>query len=811
MRSDAAVVIIGGGIIGCSIAYHLTHAGCRDVVLLEKGDLTSGTTFHSVGLVSQFRTSTTDALLMSQSIRLYRQIAEEIGEAAGWRPVGSLRLASSGTMLQGLRRGVSQARALGLDVALVSAAEALRLCPAMSGEGLLGAAYIPDDGYLEPNSITRELARRAAAHGAEIVTGTLATGLHLDPRGRIRAVETSGGEIRTECVVNAAGQWAPRVATMAGVVLPIVPLMHQYLVTRPVPGQELPRQTPVVRDPENLVYVREEVGGYLVGGFEPLPKAWRLDDVPWEFTQQLLPGEWELFEPLLTGAIRRFPAVEKAEILQLVNGPDGFTPDGHYALGPVPGRPGFWVAAGMSINGIAGAGGVGRVMAEWILEGAPSIEVSTLNVRRFGPHLRDRRVAAEKAREVYRYYYAPRFPCDETEWGRPGRTGPLFERLLALGGVFGERGGWELAHYFIPGQPGRRQGADERTWGPPRYWAHVAREHRAVRERVGILDRTSLGKVDVSGPGALAFLQHLCANDVDCEIGRLVRSPCLNSRGGIECDVTVTRLGPSAFRITTGTASAASDLGWLYLHRPDDGSVTIADVTDHHAVISLWGPDARRTLARVSGADLSPTVFPLLTSRVIGVSGIEVDAARLSLAGGPGYELVVPVDGARAVWDAVRAAGREFGIESVGDYALNTLRLEQGAPFWGDDLGPGDTPLEVGLGHCVRFDKREFIGRDALLRQRDAGIARTLVPLVLARDAGVLWGGETVLSAGRVVGRVRSAGHGHTIGSAVALASLPVELGAPGTAVGVEVFGELVPAEVRAAPLCDPAGVSGLG
>ena len=332
MRGDATVVVVGGGIIGCSIAYHLTAGGCRDVVLVEKGDLTSGTTFHSVGLVSQFRTSPADMLLMNYSIRLYREIAAEVGEAAGWRPVGSLRLASSPAMLRGLERSVSRARALGLEVGIITPGEALGICPVMTAVGLHGAVHVPDDGYLEPNGITRELARRAAVGGAEIVTGTRVTGIRLDARGRVRGVETTAGPIRTECVVNAAGQWAPRVAVMAGVDLPIVPLMHQYLVTRPVPGRELPRQTPVVRDPDNLVYVREEVGGYLVGGFEPHPRAWRLEDVPWEFTQQLLPGEWELFEPLLAGAIRRFPAVEKAEILQLVNGPDGFTPDGHYAL-----------------------------------------------------------------------------------------------------------------------------------------------------------------------------------------------------------------------------------------------------------------------------------------------------------------------------------------------------------------------------------------------------------------------------------------------------------------------------------------------
>jgi glycine cleavage system T protein len=806
MRNEAAVVVVGGGITGCSIAYHLTAAGCRDVVLVEKGELTSGTTFHSVGLVSQFRTSPADMLLMSYSIRLYRGLAAELGDAAGWRPVGSLRLASSPTMLQSLRRSVSRARALGLDVGLIGADEARRICPMMSGEGLYGAVHVPDDGYLEPNGITRELARRAVAGGAEIVTGTRVTGIRLDPRGRVEGVETTAGPIRTECVVNAAGQWAPRVAAMAGVDLPIVSLMHQYLVTRPVPGQELPRETPVVRDPENLVYVREEVGGYLIGGFEPQPKVWRLDDVPWEFTQQLLPGKWELFEPLLAGAIRRFPAVEKAEILHLVNGPDGFTPDGHYALGPVPGRPGLWVAAGMSINGIAGAGGVGRVVAEWILEGEPSIDVWELNVRRFGAHLGDRRYAAEKAREVYRYYYAPQFPCDENEWGRPHRTSPLLDRLLALGAVFGERAGWERAHYFVPGSPGRRQGADERTWERPSYWEHVAREHRAVRERVGLLDMTSFGKLDVTGAGALVFLQRLCANDVDRPTGSLVYTQCLNARGGIECDVTVTRFGDSGFRVTTGTGSTASDLGWLRLHLPEDGSVEIADVTERHAVLSLWGPDARRTLATATPADLSTPVFPYLASRMIDVAGVEVRANRVSFAGELGYELVVPREDAGRVWDRVFAAGHEFGIEPVGYYALNTLRLEKCFYYWGDDICPGDTPLEANVGFCVRFDKGDFIGRDALLRQRASGPERKLVPLVLGGEACVLWGGEAVVVEGRAVGRVRSGGYGHTVGHNIALAYLPTALTRPGTAVAVEAFEQLVPAEVRSAPLWDPRG-----
>lgn len=806
MRRDARVVVVGGGITGVSVVYHLARRGVRDVVLVDKGELTSGTTFHAAGLVSQFRSSPADMTLMRDSIRLYRELQAEVGEAAGWRPVGSLRVASSPETLQALRRGVSRARGLGLDVEVVSPAEALRLAPGMSGEGLHGAVHVPDDGYVEPSAVTRELARRARAGGTEIVTGTRVTAIHRDGRGRVREVVTTAGAIRTECVVNAAGQWAPRVARMVGVDLPIVPLMHQYAVTKPIPGHELPRGMPVVRDPDNLVYVREEVGGFLVGGFEPDPKAWAVDGVPWEFGQELLPAEWELFEPLMAGAIRRWPALETAEVLRLVNGPDGFTPDGHYALGPVPGVPGFYVAAGMSINGIAGAGGVGRVLAEWILDGEPSTDVFELNVRRFGPHLADRACATEKAREVYRYYYRLRFPCDEGEWGRPCRTSPLYERLLGLGAVFGERGGWERAHYFVPGRLGRRQGADERTWGRPSYWAHVAREHGAVRERVGVLDMSSFGKLDVTGPGALAFLQRLCANDVDRPAGRLVYTQMLNARGGIECDLTVTRLAAGAFRVTTGTASAASDRGWIAMHLPGDGSVEVADVTERLSVVAVFGPRARETVARLSPDDLSNHGFPYLTSREIEVAGVRLRANRVSFVGELGWELVVAREAAGRVWDAVLAAGRESGIEPVGYYALNTLRLEKGFLYWGEDISPGDTPLEAGLAFAVKLDKGGFIGREALLRQRERGVERTLAPLTVGDGACVFWGGEAVVADRRVVGRVRSAGHGHTIGREIALAYLPPELSRPGTAVAVESFGALVPARVERSPLWDPGG-----
>jgi 4-methylaminobutanoate oxidase (formaldehyde-forming) len=807
VRDRAAVVVVGGGIIGVSVAYHLALLGVRDVVLVEKGELTSGTTFHSVGLVSQFRSSPADIELMRHSVRLYRAVSAQVGAAAGWNPVGSLRLAGSADTLKALHRHVGRARTLGLAVEVLSPAEACRLVPAMSGEGLHGAVHVPDDGYLEPAGMTAQLARLAREGGVTLSTQTRVTAIERDGQGRIAAVVTDAGTIRTGCVVNAAGQWAPRVAAMVGRSLPIVPLMHQYLTTRPIPGEELPRSMPVVRDPDSLVYVREEVGGFLVGGFEADPKAWAVDGVPWEFTERLLAPDWDLFAPLMEGAVRRFPVLEKAEAIQLVNGPDGFTPDGHYALGPLPGVPGFYVAAGMSINGIAGAGGVGRVLAEWIADGAPSVDVSELDVRRFGQHLADVPRVTAKAREVYRFYYRHRFPHDEGEWGRPGRASPLHERLLTLGAVFGERGGWERANYFAPGRPGRRQGAEQRGWGRPPWFDLVGEEHRAVRERVGVLDMTSFGKLDVTGPEALAFLQRLCANDVDRPAGSLVHTQMLNARGGIEGDVTVTRLDAAAFRVTTGTASAASDLGWLLLHQPLDGSVTITDVTESLAVIGVWGPDARRLLTTLTSADVSKAAFPYLTSRLIDVTGVETRATRVSFAGELGWELVVARADAGRVWDVVLGAGRALGIRPVGDYALNTLRLEKGFGYWGDDLTPGDTPFEAGLGFCVRVDKGEFVGRAVLLRQRAEGVPRRLMPLTTDGEACVLYGGETVLDGTTVVGRVRSGGYGYTVAKNGALAYLPAPLPRPGTRLHLECFGERVPAVVEAAPLHDAAGL----
>jgi len=421
MRDQAQVVIIGGGIFGTSVAYHLAKSGCTDIVLLDKGELTSGTTFHSVGLVSQFRTSPSLMKVMNYTINLFNKLKDEVGDSLDWHTVGSLRLASSKDRLKALKREVSRAKAIGLNADIISPSETLRIAPYLSDESLYGAVYVPDDGHIDPSNITYELARQAKKMGAEICTKVRVTGIDLSSKGEVTHVNTDHGPIKTECVVNAAGEWAPRIGEMVGVNIPMVPLMHQYLTTKPIPGHELPRDTPVVRDPDNLFYAREDVGAFLVGGFETNPKEWSVEGVPWGFTQELLSAEWDLFESVMEGAIKRIPILAEAEAIELINGPDAFTPDGHYALGPVPGLRGFYVAAGGSINGIAGAGGVGKIIAEWIIEGAPSIDTHEMNVRRFGPHLKDLNYLTEHCRELYRYYYHLRYPNDENEWGRPLR------------------------------------------------------------------------------------------------------------------------------------------------------------------------------------------------------------------------------------------------------------------------------------------------------------------------------------------------------------------------------------------------------
>ena len=809
MKSHARAVIIGGGIAGCSIAYHLARKGWTDVMLLDKGELTSGTTWHAAGMVTHFHTSPTIMRMRKYSIELYRSLQAEPGAAQHWREVGSVRVASSPEQLAFLRRQVGMARAIGLDVDVVPPAAALRIFPLMSPEHLHGALYLPGDGWIEPSGATMELARRARERGVTVETGVRVVAIERSARGAVTGVLTDHGRVGAECVINAAGMWASQVTASAGVRLPITPLVHQHLTTKPISGHALPRDTPCLRDPEHLVYMREEVGGFLIGGFETNPVAWSVAGVPWEFTQQLLPSDWDLFQPILEGAIRRVPILAEAALTHLVNGPEGITPDSRPLLGPVPGVPGLWVAAGLSHTGFGAGGAIGQIIAEWLVEGEPPYDVTELNVRRFGPVYDDPTYAAERARESYKYYYTLRYPHDENEWARGRRLSPLDAEHAALGAVFGEKNGWERVNYYEAGASGRRAGADQRRWGwrRPAFFELVGAEHRAVRERVGLFDMTSFGKLEVTGPGALALLQRLADNDVDRPVGSVIYTQFLNARGGIESDLTVVRTGRDRFCVVTGSAFVASDLGWIRMHLPEDGSVKVQEVTERWACIGLWGPEARRVLAAVSEEDVSSAAFPYMTARMIDVASVGVWAQRVTYVGELGWELYLrprppSAPGARS-W---RPAG---GTDpSAGYKALDSLRLEKGYRYWSTDVTPGESPYEAGLGFCVRVGKGDFLGRDALVQIKAAEPKRKLCTISLKDgDADVvLYGGEPVYADAAIVGRLRSGGWGYTVGRNIGYVYLPLALGTRGTALEVEALGQRFAAEVAADVLYDPQG-----
>lgn len=805
------MVIVGGGIAGCSVAYHLALRGCTDVLLLDKGELTSGSTWHAAGLVTHFHTSPTIMRMRRYSIQLYRSLEADPAAPRHWHEVGSLRVASSRDQLRFLQRQVGMARAIGLDAEVIGPGEALALFPLMSAAHLYGAVYLPGDGWLDPAGATLELAARARQRGVSIETGVRVVGIERSAGGAVAGVLTDRGRVRTEHVVNAAGIWARQVAQMVGIELPVTPLLHQHLLTKPIPGLELDRRTPVLRDPENLCYLREEVGGLLVGGFEREPRVWQPEGVPWEFSQQLLPGDWDLFAEILEGALRRVPALARAELAHLTNGPEAITPDGRPLLGPVPGVPGFWVAAGLSHTGFGAGGALGDILATWLVEGEPPDDVSEINVRRFGRFHAEPTWAAARAREAYRYYYLLRYPHDENELGRPRRRSPLEDRLLALGAVLGEKAGWERANYFEPGRPGRRAGCEQRRWGwgRPPFFDLVGAEHRACRERVALFDLTSFGKVEVRGRGALALLQRLADNDVDRPVGSVVYTQFLNARGGIEADLTVTRLGPDRFRLVSGSQFVASDLGWVRLHAPRDGSVELREVTEELAVIGLWGPEARRVLAGATPDDVSAGGFPYMTGREITVAGVRLWAQRVTYVGELGWELYVTPDGAGDVWDALLEAGGPVGIRPAGYKAIDSLRLEKAYRYWSADITPAENPYEAGLGFCVRLDKGGFIGRGALARIRAAGVSRRLATVTLEEptpDDLVLYGGEPVYAGGRLCGRLRSGGYGYTVGRHIGLVYLDLALAAVGTPLELEVFDRRLPATVAPDVLYDPRG-----
>ncbi|HEX5590357.1 MAG TPA: FAD-dependent oxidoreductase [Candidatus Limnocylindrales bacterium] len=805
---QARVVVIGGGITGCSVALHLAEAGWTDVLLVEKAQLTAGSTCQAAGLVTMFNPSSSMLRFRRYSVELYERLGV-------FERVGSLRLASSPEQLRELERTASRARGIGLDAGVIPAAAARELMPSISPDSLYGAVHIPGDGHLDPHTATHAVADAARGLGVRFRLNTRVTGIELTPRREVRRVLTEHGPIETELVVNAAGMWAPRIAAMVGAFLPSTPVDHQHVALKAVPGHELPRDMPCFRDPDNLVYGKSEHGGMVFGGYEAEPRSRWEDGVPWEHAATSLPPDWERFGPLMAGAIRRFPFLADAEAIRLVCHPDAMTPDANPLLGPMPGLRGFWVAAGLSLNGFGGGGGIGRAIAGWITAGDPGVDVAAYRAWRFADTYRDPTWAAALARETYGDYYRLRFPYDADVAGRPRRLSALHGRLQEAGAVFGTKAGWERADLHRPGRPWTRSGRGPRAsgWERPDWLDRVGEEHRAVRERIGIIDLSSFGKIEVAGPAALGLLQRVAANDIDRPVGAAVYTQFLDERGGMLADVTITRLATDRFRVLTGAGYLAADLGWIRANAEPGDAVEIRDVTDDLAVIGLWGPRARDVLAGATTDDVSNAAIPLRVAREvrIGTSAAAVLATRISYAGELGWELAVAPESAVATWDALLAAARDTGadLEPVGYRALESLRLEKGYRYYGAELTTRESPFEAGMGPFVRLDKGEFIGREALRRERDAnpdGPARRLRTLAIGGgDWLPIYGGEAVRIGGEVAGRLRSAAFGFTVGRTVGTTYLPASI-PEGTAVEIDVFGGREAGVVAADVLHDPTG-----
>ena len=763
--STARVVVVGGGIAGASTAYHLTKLGVRDVLLLEQGRLTCGTTWHAAGLVGQTRATGNATRMSRYGISLYASLEAETGLATGWKRCGSLNVAATPERLTLMKRQMVRARSFGVDFEFVSPSEAGARAPILRTDDLVGAVWIPGDGKANPTDLTQSLARGARSGGARIVEGLQATGVSTH-NGRVtglawrRGADT--GTIACETVVNCAGQWARELGVACGVSVPLASAEHFYIVTKAIAG--VTADLPVIRDPDGFIYFKEEVGGLVMGGFEPVAKPWRVDRIPERFEFQLLPEDWDQFEPLMHNAIHRAPCLETAEVKLLLNGPESFTLDGNFLLGEAPELRGFFVCAGFNSAGIANSGGAGRLIADWIVAGEPPFDVWDVDIRRFSPLHANRRHLADRTVESLGLHYAMRWPREELVTVRPLRRSPLYDRLAARGAVFGAKQNFERANYFLP--PGAA--LPPPTLGTPGWLPWVLDEQRACREDAVVFDQSSFAKFVLKGRDAVTVLERLCANRIDVPPGRIVYTAMLNERGGFESDVTIARLAADTFFVLTGSGQGTRDASWIERHIGASEHAVLVDVTSGYSIVSVMGPRAEALLAALSADDVSRAGLPYGRTRDIDVGYARVRAARMSYVGGPGYELCVPVDQCVTLYEALRSEGAHAALRDAGYYALDALRIEAGRRAWGAELSPDDTPLEAGLAGAVAFDK-PFVGRDALLAQRAAGVRKRLVQIALDDPAAFPWGGEPVLMDDRPIGEITSAGYSRKAGRALAL------------------------------------------
>ena len=806
LPSHARTVVIGGGIVGCSTAYHLAKLGWTDTVLLEKHKLTSGSTFHAAGLVGQLRTSANITQLLGNSVELYKTLEAETGQATGWKMNGGLRLACNQERWTEVKRQATTAKSFGLEMHLLTPQEAQALWPLMEVDDVVGAAFLPTDGQANPSDITMALARGARMYGATICEDTEVLGIEVDG-GVIKAVLTDQGRIDCEKVVVCGGQWTRALCSTVGVNVPLVSVEHQYVITEQF-TPEVPRDLPTLRDPDRLTYYKEEVGGLVMGGYEPNPIPWAVRGIPRPFEFQLLDSDFDHFAPIMELAVGRVPQLADTGIRTLINGPESFTPDGNFILGEAPELRNLYVGAGFNAFGIAAGGGAGQALAEWVHDGAPPYDLWVVDIRRFGRPHADTDWVRTRTLEAYGKHYTMAWPFEEHHSGRPARTSPLYDRLLARGASFGEKLGWERPNWFAVAADGESP-VDEYTYGRPNWFAAVGREHQACREAAVLIDQTSFAKFALKGPHALTALDWICANNVRRPVGSLTYTQMLNDRGGIEADLTVARVADDEFYIVTGTGFATHDFDWIQRNIPDSLNAQLFDITSSYSVLTLMGPQSRAILQALTATDLSNDAFPFGTFQTVGIAGCAVRALRITYMGELGWELHLPVESATRVYDTLMAGGAEHGLVNAGYRAIESTRLEKGYRAWGSDIGPDHTPIEAGLGWAVKMKSGiPFRGREAIEEQRSNGVGKMLAAFTVD-PATILFGRETIYRDGERVGWLTSGGFGYTVGRSIGYGYVrrPAGVTAEWVLAGsyqLEVAGERVPAQVALQPLYDP-------
>ena len=807
LPNQTSVVIVGGGVVGCSIAYHLVKLGISDVLLLERKQLSSGTTWHAAGLVGQLRATQNLTQLAKYSTDLYTRLEAETGQATGFKQNGSLSLAVNMERLEELRRGASMARVFGVAVEEIGPKDILAKYPLLNIDDVVGGVFLPKDGQINPSDLTQALAKGARGGGATLLENTAVTDI-LIKNGKVIGVSVGDETVKTEFVVNCTGMWGRSVGAMTQTPLPLHACEHFYVVTEPFDG--VTPDLPVLRDQDNYAYYKEDAGKILLGAFEPNAKPWGMDGIPEEFCFDELPSDIEHFMPVLERAMARMPSLMNVGIRTWFCGPESFTPDNRYHLGEVPDIKGLFVACGFNSIGIQSAGGVGKVIAEWIHEGHPPMDLWDVDIRRNMPFQNNERYLRERVSECLGLLYAVHWPFYQYQTARGTRKSPLHDRLLAAGACFGEAAGWERANWYSPGETSPSY---EYSYRRQNWFQQSAEEHRAVREGVGLFDQTSFAKFQMAGRDAVSVLNRVSANQIDVTVGRTVYTQWLNDRGGIEADLTVTRIGENEFFIVTSATSQVRDFHWLKDHIPDEAHAFLTDITTAQAVLSIMGPKARDLLTTITSSDVSNNAFPFGQSKVIEIGNALVRATRLTYVGELGWELYIPMEFAQGVYDEIISAGEKFGLRHVGYHAMDSLRLEKAYRHWGHDITDEDTPLEAGLEFAVAWDKScGFIGRDTLLQKRQIGLPRRLVQFKLLNPENLLYHNEPVWRDGVIVGYLSSGAYGHTLGAAIGMGYISDPTGGTvdaafieGGNYEIEIACERVPATASLRPLYDPA------